>query len=95
MPSPMETLTQFGVPGLIAAMWLVERRASATREKQLTEAHVRLTESRTHLDALLLVVKDNTRAITALEASQRALTQVVERLAQRHDAPRPIDSDHS
>lgn len=76
----METLTQFGVAGLIAAMWLVERRASAAREKQLTEAHDRLAESRTHLDALLLVVKDNTRAIAALEAAQRALADAVSTL---------------
>ncbi len=70
MPTDLlPTLTQFGVAGLIAAMWLVERRAGAAREKQLAEAHDRLVESRAHLDALLTVVKDNTRAITALESA--------------------------
>lgn len=62
-------LTQFGVAGLIAAMWLVERRASSAREKQLTDAHDRLMESRQAVEALLTVVKENTRAITALEAA--------------------------
>ena len=70
MPTDLlPTLTQFGVAGLIATMWLVERRASSAREKQLAEAHDRLVESRAHLDALLTVVKDNTRAITALESA--------------------------
>lgn len=68
-PDLIPTLTQFGVAGLVAAMWLVERRAASTREKQLAEAHDRLVESRAHLDVLLTVVKDNTRAITALEAA--------------------------
>lgn len=73
-PDLVPTLTQFGVAGLIATMWLVERRAASTREKQLAEAHDRLVESRAHLDALLAVVKDNTRAITALEAAVSRLT---------------------
>lgn len=68
-PDLLSTLTQFGVAGLIAAMWLVERRAASAREKQLLDAHERIVESRAHLDALLTVVKDNTRAITALEGA--------------------------
>ena len=68
-PDLIPTLTQFGVAGLIATMWLVERRAASAREQQLGEAHDRLVESRAHLDALLTVVKDNTRAVTSLEAA--------------------------
>ncbi len=76
MPTELlPTLTQFGVAGLVAAMWLVERRAASTREKQLTEAHDRLVESRAQIDALLTVVKDNTRAITALESAVARLGQ--------------------
>lgn len=81
-PDVIPTLTQFGVAGLIAAMWLVERRASAARDRQLAEAHDRLVESRAHLDALLTVVKDNTRAITALEGA-------VARLAERRPQQSP------
>lgn len=73
-PDLIPTLTQFGVAGLIATMWLVERRAASAREKQLAEAHDRLVESRAHLDALLTVVKDNTRAITSLESAVARLT---------------------
>lgn len=73
-PELLPTLTQFGVAGLIAAMWLVERRAASTRDKQLAEAHDRLVESRAHLDALLTVVKENTRAVAALESAVARLT---------------------
>ena len=62
-----------GSAGLIAAIWFIERRHSEVRDKQLTESHQRILEQRTHVDALMEVVRENTRAITALEASQRTL----------------------
>ena len=82
-------LTQFGVAGLIAVMWTVERRAAAARERQLTEAHDRLIEQRVQLDALMRLVADNTRAVAALEAGQRGLSAVLERLAPAGVAPGP------
>lgn len=75
------TLTQFGMAGLIAWMWLTERREAAGRERQLTEAHERILDQRVQLDALLGVVSDNTRAVAALEAGQRSLARLVEHLA--------------
>lgn len=80
-PEIAATLTQFGMAGLIAWMWLTERRAGAAREQQLTQSHERLIEQRVQLDALLGVVSENTRAITALESSQRALAGLVERVS--------------
>lgn len=71
-----ETLTlaaQSGVAGLIALMWMLERRGSATREQRLGQAHERIMEQRVQLEQLLRVVAENTRAIASLESAQRAL----------------------
>ncbi|MBK7405884.1 MAG: hypothetical protein IPJ41_15005 [Phycisphaerales bacterium] len=83
-------LAQFGAAGLIGWMWITERRAAATRERQLSEAHDRLTGRREHLDALVRLATDNTKALAALEASQRELARVVGRLGdllERGDRP--------
>lgn len=77
---------QFGAAGLIALMWLAERRAASERERKLDEAHARLMEQREQLSALLEVVGDNTRAMAALEASQRALQRMVGELGSRDAA---------
>lgn len=69
----MNLITQFGAAGLIAWMWLTERRHAARRELQLTESHERLREQRIALDQLMTLVTDNTRAVASLEAGQRAL----------------------
>lgn len=75
----MAALTQFGVAGLIGWMWITERRAAATRERQLSELHERILRERRELDVLVSVLNDNTRALTALEAGQRAVIAVLER----------------
>jgi len=76
-------LAQFGAAGLIGWMWLSERRAAAARERQLAELQERLMQERPHTGLLLEVVRDNTRALTALELGQRTLTGLLERLASR------------
>lgn len=81
MPDLIPALTQFGVAGLIGWMWLVERRASTTRDRQLTAAHDRLTAERERSQSLVDLVAANTRAMTSLESSQRDLARVVERLS--------------
>ena len=73
-------MAQFGVAGLIGWMWLTERRAAAVRERQLGEAHHRLMAERERGETLAGIVSASTRAMTALEASQRELAAVVERL---------------
>ena len=75
------TLTQFGVAGLIGWMWLSERRAGAERERLVSESHERLMEQRVQLEALMTVVRDNTRAVAAVEAAQRSVATALERLA--------------
>lgn len=67
------SLTQFGVAGLIGWMWIVERRAASARERQLEESHERLMQDRTELEVLVQALRENTRALTALEVGQRGL----------------------
>jgi hypothetical protein len=73
--------TQFGIAGLIAWMWMTERRAALGRETQLSEAHDRLMEQRAQLDALVRLIAENTRALAALEAGLAALQRIIERIA--------------
>ena len=73
-------LTQFGVAGLVAWMWLSERRSAMARERQLSAAHDRILEQRLQIDVLMSLVSENTRAVTALESAQRALHVVLDRL---------------
>ncbi len=70
-PATLTSLTPFGAAGLIAFLWLTERRASADRERQLTQAHERLVRQRSEIALLVGVVRDNTRAMTALESAIR------------------------
>ena len=71
-------LTQFGVAGLVCWMWLSERRASAERERQITEAHTKLIRQDEEQLALISVIRDNTKAMTALEAGQRGLVRAID-----------------
>jgi len=82
-PDLVATLTQFGTAGLIAWMWLTERRHAGERERELSEAHAEVKRSVVQVQQLLSVVSGNTRALSALEASQRGLTRLLERLGQR------------
>lgn len=66
-------LTQFGVAGMICAMWVIERRSSAKMEQQINEAHAILIGQINERTALVEVIKDNTRALSLLEAGQRGL----------------------
>ncbi len=70
-------LTQFGMAGLIAWMWLAERRASLARERQIEEAHRRLMSERESLGVVVGVVEANTRAMVSLELAQRELATLL------------------
>ena len=79
----LASVTQFGVAGLIGWMWITERRAAAAREKQVDEVHDRLMRERRELELMMEVVRENTRALSAVEAGQRAVADAVERLGAR------------
>lgn len=84
----MGAMTQFGVAGLVCWMWLSERHASADRERQITEAHTKLISSADQQSALIEVVKDNTRAMAALEVGQRGLVNAIDRIGTHARDPR-------
>lgn len=71
---------QFGTAGLIGWMWLTERRAAGERDRQVAELHARILQERECVTACLDALKDNTRAITALEGTQRVLAEAVGRM---------------
>jgi hypothetical protein len=76
----MSLVAQFGSAGLIAMIWMVERRQAATRDRQLSEAHERVLQQRMELGQLLGVVSENTKAVTGLEHSQRGIAGLLERV---------------
>lgn len=80
-------LAQFGTAGLIAWMWLSERRAGLAREKQIEEAHRQLTQGRDAMGVMLGVVEANTRAMASLEIGQRELAALIRELS------RPVEAD--
>ncbi|MFT5424123.1 MAG: hypothetical protein ACI89L_001916 [Phycisphaerales bacterium] len=88
MDEAMTWVGQFGVAGLIAWMWLAERRASAVREKQLTEVHGRLMLERQETEVLLKALNDNTRALASLESCQRGVLGALGRVVERGAAER-------
>ncbi len=74
MPDALITsMTQFGAAGLIGLLWVMERRHATTRDRQIDESHRLIIGQDRELDALLQVVKENTRAIIRLEQSQLRL----------------------
>ena len=61
---------QFGVAGLMGALWWWERRYSRQREDQLTEAHAALMAKKEHLEALLAALDGNTKVIAEFTSVQ-------------------------
>lgn len=80
-------VAQLGAAGLIGWMWLSERRAAAAREAQLRELHERLMQERPQVSVLLSVVRENTRALAAIENGQRGAAAALERLLRKQSRP--------
>ncbi|MBX2850747.1 MAG: hypothetical protein KTR15_03255 [Phycisphaeraceae bacterium] len=81
-PESLQTATQFGVAGLMGALWLWERLYSRKREQQLTEAHQRLIAQQLELQTLIDLVSRNTGAIERFEQTQQRLFDLLERMDQ-------------
>jgi len=96
MPADVATmLAQFGMAGLIAWMWLTERRAGLERERQIEEAHRRLCESHEAMSIVVSVVEANTRAMVSLELAQRVLTDALRAAAAQGVGERSTESRHA
>jgi len=83
----LESLTQFGVAGLMGALWVYERFLSRRRDQPLTEAHHKLIAQREQLQVLLRLVHRNTRAIERFEQTQLQLKTLLESM--HHEPKQP------
>lgn len=81
-PESFQNMTQFGVAGLMGALWLWERLYSRRREQELTQAHQRLTAQQQELQTLITLVQRNTAAIERFEQTQQRIADVLERMDQ-------------
>jgi len=75
-----ESLAQFGVAGLMGALWLWERLYSRRREQELTQAHQRLLAQQAELQALIGLVQRNTAAVERFEQTQARFADLLDRL---------------
>lgn len=68
---------QFGVAGLMGALWWWERKYSRQREDELTEAHKAMMGQKEHLSALLEALQGNTKVIGEFTAVQEEILRVL------------------
>ena len=80
MLSIVTDITSMGAAGVMGAMWLWERRASAQRERELTESHERIKRDEQRLDKLTRVVEQATAAITKFEQTQQEMAGLIKHL---------------
>ena len=78
--------TQFGVAGLMGALWVWERTLSRKREAQLNASHQRIVRQHHELRLLIRLVRRNTQAIERFDQTQKQLHSLLEKI--RHDMPR-------
>jgi hypothetical protein len=76
----IESLTQFGVAGLMGLLWVWERSLSRRRERQLNEAHARLMHQQRELAVLIRLVRRNTQAMERFEQTNRQLITLLDRM---------------
>ncbi len=74
----IEALLQFGVAGLMGALWLWERSYSRRRERQLDEAHELLATQDREISLLVRLVRQNTKAIVGFERTQARICELLE-----------------
>lgn len=81
-PESIQSVTQFGVAGLMGLLWLWERTYSRKREQELTQAHQRLTAQQLELRTLIDLVSRNTAAIERFGQTQQRIADLLERMDQ-------------
>lgn len=78
----VESLTQFGVAGLMGLLWLFERLYSRQRERELSQAHQQLLAQQQELRVLIELVERNTVAYERFEKTEQHLAELIDRLIQ-------------
>lgn len=79
-------VAQLGAAGVIGWMWLSERRGAVERERELRDSHAVVMGQRESIAALVELVRESTRVMAGLEAQQRRLEVVIERLGRGESA---------
>ena len=77
-PPDLLNVAQFGVAGLMGALWYWERKYSRQREDQLTESHAAILAQREHLQAILNALQSNTTAITQFTHVQEEILHLLQ-----------------
>lgn len=72
----MDQLVQFGVAGLMGALWVWERLYRRRRERELSQAHLRLMTQHEQLGALVHLVRQNTRAMVHSERTGKRICEL-------------------
>lgn len=80
----IEPLAQFGVAGLMGALWVWERLHTRKREQQLSEAHERIGQQRQSLRAMVKLIRQNTHAIERFGALQERVGRLLEKIYEEH-----------
>jgi len=79
-PQLFESLSQFGVGGLMGALWVWERWLSRRREHELSQAHEQIMAERQVFRELVHLVQQNTQALERFNQTQQQLKVVLERM---------------
>ena len=82
----LASFTQFGVAGLMGALWVWERMLSRRRESQLNAAHEQIVQQKQELHVLMRMMRRNTQTIEQFERTQQQLYKLLERI--HHEMPR-------
>jgi len=91
-PETFETITEFGVAGLMGVLWVWERMHSRHRDTQLTEAHQRVVGQRERLGVMAEMIRHNAETLEQLNQTNTRLTRLMEVMSDRLDALPPHDS---
>ena len=75
----LSDFTQFGVAGLMGALWVWERTLSRRREAQLNASHEQIVKQDQELNVLIQLVQRNTEAIERFDRTQKQLWELLEK----------------
>jgi len=84
-----ESVTQFGVAGLMGVLWVWERMHSRQRDTQLTTAHRQIVDQRERLGVMVEMIRSNAEALERMNQTHSRLMQLIEALSQRMENTAP------
>lgn len=73
----IDSLVQFGVAGLMGALWVWERLYSRRRERELSQSHERLMQQHEHVESLVKLVRLNTQAMVHSDRTGKRICELL------------------